>query len=32
MTRRQLLTIAAIVDSICWLALGFLISYSLGAL
>jgi hypothetical protein len=32
MTRRQLLTIAAIVDSICWLTLGFLVSYSLGAL
>jgi hypothetical protein len=32
MTRRQILTIAAIADCLCWLTLGFLLTYSLGGL
>ena len=32
MTRRQLLTIAVLADCLCWAALGFLITYSLGVL
>ena len=32
MHRRTLLTLAVVFDSICWLTLGFLITYSLGVL
>jgi len=32
MPRRTLLTLAAIADCLCWLTLGFLVTYSLGAL
>lgn len=32
MNRREILITAAIVDSICWVALGFLIAFCTGAL
>lgn len=32
MNRKQILITAAIVDAACWLTLGLLITYSLGAL
>ena len=32
MPRRTLLTLATIADSLCWFSLGFLFTYSLGAL
>ena len=32
MQRRTLLTLAVVFDSICWLTLGFLVTYSFGAL